>query len=118
MDGGVMNIQYVKNLLVQGEGTSVEFKECRTSINRSVYETVCAFLNRMGGEILLGVSDTGVVTGIDPDKIEPIKKYFVTSLNNSTKLSPTYLRQSLDNFEIMKQTNEVIETTQLLIFRF
>ena len=45
-------------LMKQGEGISVEFKECRRSLNRDVYETVCAFLNRHGGSLLLGVNDS------------------------------------------------------------
>ena len=49
----------LKALIKQGEGISVEFKECRRTLNRDVYETVCAFLNRHGGDLLLGVSDAG-----------------------------------------------------------
>ena len=52
----------LKALIKQGEGISVEFKECRRAINRDVYETVCAFLNRHGGTILLGVTDSGKFT--------------------------------------------------------
>ena len=40
------------DLIRQGEGISVEFKTCRNQLNRNVYETVCAFLNRYGGTIL------------------------------------------------------------------
>jgi len=35
-----------------------------------IYESVCAFLNRSGGELLLGVRDDGEVVGIDPERIE------------------------------------------------
>ena len=42
-----------------GEGLSMEFKESRKGLNRDVYETVCAFLNRHGGTLLLGVRDDG-----------------------------------------------------------
>ncbi|MCK5912374.1 MAG: putative DNA binding domain-containing protein, partial [Desulfuromusa sp.] len=45
----------------QGEGRQVEFKTCRDALNRDVYETVCAFLNRSGGDLLLGVTDAGQV---------------------------------------------------------
>lgn len=54
-------------LIQDGENLTLEFKECRASINRNVYETVCSFLNRHGGTLLLGVSDTGDVTGVNPD---------------------------------------------------
>ena len=72
----------LKALIKQGEGISVEFKECRRTVNRNVYETVCAFLNRHGGSLLLGVSDSGEVTGVDPDCVGQIKKDFVTAINN------------------------------------
>ena len=69
----------IKALIKQGEGISVEFKKCRRTLNRNVYETVCAFLNRHGGNLLLGVSDSGEVTGVDPDCVGQIKRDFVTS---------------------------------------
>ncbi len=57
-------------LLDHGEGLQVEFKTCQTRLSRDVYESVCAFLNRSGGELLLGVRDDGEVVGIDPERIE------------------------------------------------
>lgn len=78
----------LNNLIGQGEGVDLEFKACRRALNRDVYETVCAFLNRHGGKLLLGVNDAGEVTGVDPDCIEQIKKDFVTSINNPQKISP------------------------------
>ena len=79
-------------LIRQGEGISVEFKTCRNKITRDLYETVCAFLNRHGGTLLLGVQDDGTVQGIEPDAVSQIKKDFVTAVNNPLKLTPpTYL---------------------------
>jgi len=76
-------------LIKQGEGISVEFKECRRTLNRDVYKTVCAFLNRHGGTLLLGVGDAGEVTGVDPNSVEQIKKDFVTAINNPQKINPS-----------------------------
>ena len=79
-------------LIEGGEGLTTEFKTCRVQLNRDVYETVCAFLNRHGGTLLLGVQDSGEVQGISPDVIAQIKKDFVTAINNPQKISPpTYL---------------------------
>jgi len=78
----------LNNLIGQGEGIDLEFKACRRALNRDVYETICAFLNRHGGTLLLGVNDAGEVTGVDPDCIEQIKKDFVTAINNPQKISP------------------------------
>jgi ATP-dependent DNA helicase RecG len=85
-----MNEKKIQNLIKIGEGNSVEFKECKTDINKDVYETVCAFLNRQGGEILLGVKDNGEITGIAENYIEKIKNDFATSVNNPQKLTPPF----------------------------
>jgi len=82
----------IKTLVAQGEGVSLEFKTCRAQLNRDVYETVCAFLNRHGGTLLLGVNDAGKITGIAPEALDQIRKDFVIAVNNPQKLSPpTYL---------------------------
>jgi len=75
-------------LIRKGEGLDLEFKACRNQLNRDVYETVCAFLNRHGGTLLLGVQDNGVIQGIEPDAAAQIRKDFVTAINNPQKISP------------------------------
>ncbi len=93
----------LKALIKHGEGISVEFKECRRTLNRNVYKTVCAFLNRHGGDLLFGVSDAGKVTGVDPDCVGQIKRDFVTAINNAQKLHPpAYL--SIDEVEVEGKT--------------
>jgi hypothetical protein len=57
----------ILELIRQGEGIATEFKTCRNQINRDGYKTVCAFLNRHGGTLLLGVKDSGKVQGIALD---------------------------------------------------
>ena len=54
-----MNNKKIADILKTGETFNIEFKECKREINKNVYETVCAFLNRAGGELLLGVNDSG-----------------------------------------------------------
>lgn len=84
--------QKVLKMIHRGEGLDVEFKTCRDQISRGVYETVCAFLNRHGGTILLGVQDSGSIQGIDLEQISQIRKDFVTAINNPQKITPpTYL---------------------------
>jgi ATP-dependent DNA helicase RecG len=99
--GTAMNIpdQQLQRLVNNGEGLTTEFKACRDQLSRDVYETVCAFLNRHGGTILLGVEDSGHVAGIDPAAVEQLRKDFVTAINNPQKIAPpTYL--SIDNVEM------------------
>jgi ATP-dependent DNA helicase RecG len=53
-----------------------------------VYETICAFLNRQGGHLVLGVKDDGGVSGINPAALPEIKKDMVATLNNPQKVNP------------------------------
>ena len=93
----------IKALIKQGEGISLEFKECRQALSRDVYETVCAFLNRHGGTLLLGVTDAGVVAGIESGSAAQIKKDFVTASNNPQKINPPcYL--SVDEVQVDDKT--------------
>ncbi|MBI4726995.1 putative DNA binding domain-containing protein [candidate division TA06 bacterium] len=80
----------IRELIKQGEGLRVEFKECKSALSKDVYETVSAFLNRSGGELLLGVKDNGVISGVDKDRVEQIKKDFATGINNPQKINPSY----------------------------
>ena len=86
-------------LISKGEGIDLEFKTCRNQLGRDVYETVCAFLNRHGGTILLGVTDLGDIQGIEQDAVAQIKRDFVTAINNPQKIyPPAYL--SVDELKI------------------
>ena len=78
----------ILNLINSGESTTVEFKKSTNEITKDVYDTVCAFSNREGGHIFLGVNDKGVVLGVSPDAVDQIKKEFVTTVNNVNKLYP------------------------------
>ena len=75
-------------LIAQGESITLEFKTCEKKLNKDVYDTVCAFLNRHGGIILLGVTDDGEVQGINSQYISQIRKDFVTTINNGQKIYP------------------------------
>lgn len=64
-----MKSNQIKQIIAGGESVEVEFKESATSLARSVFETICAFLNRKGGHILLGVKDNGEIVGVNEDSI-------------------------------------------------
>ncbi|MBU0995718.1 MAG: putative DNA binding domain-containing protein [Proteobacteria bacterium] len=82
------NARQLIEMIHKGEGIDLEFKTCRKQLNRDVYETVCAFLNRHGGTILLGVTDAGDIQGIEKNAVAQIKKDFVTTINNPQKIYP------------------------------
>ena len=93
----------IQKLIQSGEGLNLEFKKSRDKLNQDVYQTICAFLNRYGGTLLLGVHDSGRITGIDPRAVGQIKKDFVTTINNPQKIHPpAYL--SVEEVQVQDQT--------------
>ena len=78
-----------EELIAQGEGISIEFKECKDSLPKSIFETLCSFLNRFGGDIFLGVADDGTILGIDKEKSKKIRADLVSAMNNPQKICPT-----------------------------
>ncbi len=93
------NLDSIKSIISNGESLRVEFKESKTQLNKDVYETVCAFSNRAGGNIFLGIKDDGTIVGIDEKAIENIKKDFVTTINNPQKFNPP-LYLNIETLEI------------------
>ena len=49
-----MKPEKLTEIINSGESLTVEFKQSRSKLNRDVFETVCAFLNRNGGHLFLG----------------------------------------------------------------
>lgn len=86
-------IDKIKAIIAQGEGLCTEFKTATTDIPHNVYETVCAFLNTSGGDILLGVNDNGEVIGVDPDCIFSMQQVFSSSVNNNQIINPPFYLQ-------------------------
>ena len=83
-----MTAEKIKELCLKGEGVMIEYKSCTDRISGSVYETVCSFLNRGGGEILLGVNDGGEVVGVSPGKAVDLKSNIITTVNNQEAFLP------------------------------
>lgn len=86
-----MSLGRVQRLLKQKENIRLEFKESRTDLPANLFESICAMLNREGGDILLGVSDDGSVKGIEANRLETIKANLVTLSNNANKLDPPFI---------------------------
>ena len=68
-----MNIN-IQQLIEQGEGISVEFKKAENKLPETLFETICAFLNRNGGIVLLGVNDDKTIEGIKADVVGSLVK--------------------------------------------
>ena len=86
-----MSIDQVKRLLKQKEGIRLEFKEAKGALPANLFETICAMLNRDGGDILLGVTDKGEIQRVEPAAIEKVTKKIVSLSNNSNKLDPPHI---------------------------
>jgi predicted HTH transcriptional regulator len=95
-----MSPEKLNELIEQGEGIDVEFKSAQKGVPENLYETVCAFLNRNGGHIILGVDDHKNIIGIEPTKIQNYINQIVVTVNNPQKLNPTFFL-SPENIEIL-----------------
>ena len=85
--------EQIKTIIAQGEGLNVEFKSSFDSLSRSAFETICAFLNRKGGYLLLGVKDNRKIEGIREETLQAQLKILANDLNNPQIISPV---KSLD----------------------
>jgi len=64
-----LTINELLHIISQGENEQTEFKQ---SFNRQTIETLVAFANNKGGTIVIGMSDSGAITGteITPESIQ------------------------------------------------
>jgi ATP-dependent DNA helicase RecG len=60
--GPTINAQELSPLLAHGEGESIEFKRSTGGMKEAM-QTLCAFLNGVGGTVLFGVRPDGVAEG-------------------------------------------------------
>ncbi len=86
-----MNIERIKRLLKQKENIRLEFKEATGALPGNLFETICAMLNRDGGDILLGVQDNGTVKGVNQTSLAAMVTNVVNLSNNNQKLDPAFI---------------------------
>ena len=55
-----MSIERARQLITRKENIRLEFKEAGNTLPNNLFETICAMLNRDGGDILLGVDNNNV----------------------------------------------------------
>ena len=82
--------QELEKILQQGEGIEIEFKTSQFELNKDAFDSICAFLNRRGGHLLLGVKNDGAVEGVLEDCAQDIMNNIVTNANNPQKLNPPF----------------------------
>jgi len=86
-----MNPERVKRLLNEKENIRLEFKEAATALPGNLFETICAMLNRDGGDILLGVDDKGSVKGVEGSAVKDIVTNLANLSNNPQKIEPPFI---------------------------
>ncbi len=84
-----MDFNALQPILEIGETVTVEFKRCGNGIESDVYESVCSFLNRFGGDIFMGVLDNGTVMGVPKKAAADMVKNFITVISNPALFTPT-----------------------------
>lgn len=84
----IMTESELLKLISKGENLHVAFKTSTSKITKDVFDTLCAFSNREGGTIILGVKDNGEILGLNAEALENIKKDFVNTINNGQKINP------------------------------
>ncbi|MBI9066058.1 MAG: putative DNA binding domain-containing protein [Salinivirgaceae bacterium] len=89
-----MNEQEIQNIIQKGEGLKVEFKKATNKLPKNLFETVCAFLNREGGSIILGIDDDKKIIGVDNESASSLCEDFASLSNNSNKIDPVFLLQA------------------------
>ncbi len=84
----------IKNITSQGEGLKIEFKKAKNKLPDNLFEMVCAFLSKNGGEILLGVNDDKTIEGVNENTVEQLAKEIVNLSNNPQKLFPAFILEA------------------------
>ena len=83
-----LNEQDFLKLLSAHEWNDIEFKEARSAVPKSAYESVSAFANTAGGHLVFGVKKDGadfeVVGVLDVDKVQ---NDFLTTIRQQEKLN-------------------------------
>lgn len=79
----------ITSLLTVGENLNVEFKKASDGPKADTFESVCAFLNKAGGDLLLGVDDDGTVLGLPPKSIDAMIRNFINVMNDANLFEPT-----------------------------
>lgn len=83
-----MDIEELKTKLKVGETVAVEFKRAGSGIHADAYESICALLNRFGGDVYFGVLDDGTVEGVPSRAAPEMVRSLINNLGNPNLFVP------------------------------
>jgi len=93
-------------LIARGEDSRTQFKRSQDVTNaRSLAGEMVAFANSKGGRILIGVDDTGSVTGLSPDDIRRINQLISNTATDCVRPS---INPETENISIGEQLAMVV----------
>ncbi|MCD6483826.1 MAG: putative DNA binding domain-containing protein [Candidatus Odinarchaeota archaeon] len=86
--------------IMNGESETVEFKKSLSEI-REIVQTLSAFANTKGGKIIVGVDDSGNITGVTIGK-DTIEKLVSTIIQNTNpRVYPEIFTETLNNKNVI-----------------
>lgn len=103
--------EQIKKIILLGENITTEFKNTSNELPKNLFETICAFLNTIGGYIILGVNDQKEIIGIDESIKDKLKKDFTSLCNNKEVIYPTVILQ-LNEISINKKILLYVEVEE------
>jgi ATP-dependent DNA helicase RecG len=83
-----MDVKELKLIISRGESPFVEFSKCTTELTDSVFQSLCSFLNKGGGSLIVGVHDFGKIVGVAEIFIESMLKKFANAMEH--EFSPSF----------------------------
>ena len=95
-----MTSETLQGFLAAGETIAIEFKRGGNGAESDTFESICAFLNRFGGDLFLGVENDGTVIGVPPVAAPQIAKHIVNVAGDPGLFQPTvYLVPEIIDYE-------------------
>lgn len=94
-----MNAKEFQRFRQVGENVGVEFKRGGNGAQADTFETICAFLNRFGGDLFLGVADDGAPVGLPVGAVEPMMRHIVKVAGDPQLMDPPFFLQP-ESFKI------------------
>ena len=85
-----MSPEEFEKYLMAGENTCIEFKRCGGNPSADIFESYCAFLNRDGGDLFLGVADNGTILGVPEQAVDSVVRNLVKVMNDRNQLEPPF----------------------------
>jgi len=92
----------LKALILQGESEIIEFKRS-TGESKEIIETIAAFSNTKGGRIIIGVSKSGNLLGVEVGKDTTERLSNQISQNTDPKIHPRITVEKIEEGKLQRQ---------------